>query len=118
LYERTVAALRAVDLKVTASDPARRVVTAAGSFEGHDWAECSEPRLFVEDSEDRHHLIAVPEKSRRVQLQASVSTGPPGARLVLDPAFTAEAVSPMATTPKCHTTRALEQEIFEAVAQP
>jgi hypothetical protein len=117
LYERTVAALRASDLKVTATDPATGVVTAVGSFDGRNWAECSQSKLFVEDSEDRHHLIAVPDKDRRVKLQASVSAGPQGATLTLDPAFTAEPVSPMATTPECRTTGALERQIFEAVAK-
>jgi hypothetical protein len=116
LYERTGAALRASGLKVTATDPATGVVTAVGSFEGRNWAECSAPRLFVEDSEDRHYLIAVPDKDRRVALQASVSEGPQGATLTLDSTFTAEPSSPMATTPTCRTTGALEGQIFEAVA--
>jgi hypothetical protein len=85
------------------------VVAAGGSFEGQNWAECSPARLFVEDSEDRHHLITVPDKDRRVQLQASLSDGPQGARLTLAPAFTAEPVSPMATTPRWRTNGALER---------
>jgi hypothetical protein len=116
LYERTVAALRASDLNVTATDPANGVVRAAGSFEDRNWAECSPARLFVEDSDDRHYLVTVPDKDRRVQLQASVSDRPQGARLTLAPAFTAEPVSPMATTPRCRTSGALERQIFEAVA--
>jgi hypothetical protein len=117
LYERTVAALRASGLKVTATDPATGVVTADGSFEGRNWAECSEPRLFVEDSENRHYLIAVPDKDRRVALRASVSEGPQGATLTLASTFTAAPASPMATTPTCRTTGALERQIFEAVAR-
>lgn len=117
LYERTVAALRAIELTITASDPASGRLTAAGSFDGRDWAECSRPRMLVQDSEDRNRLIAVPDKDRRVRLQASVSDGPQGAALSLDPAFTAQPASPMATTPKCHTTGALERRIFEAVAR-
>jgi hypothetical protein len=117
LYERTVAALRASDLKVTATDPAKRMVTAVGSFDGRNWAECSQSKLFVEDSEHRHHLIAVPDKDRRVELQASVSEAPEGPTLTLAPAFTAEPVSPMATRPECRTTGALERQIFEAVAK-
>ncbi len=118
LYERTVAALEASELKVTASDPANGMVTAVGSFDGRNWARCSQPRLFVEDSEDRHHLIAVPDRDRKVQVQALVGQDPQGVTLTLEPAFTAEPVSPMATTPECHTTGALEREIFEVVAKP
>jgi len=117
LYERTGAALRAAGLKITANDPASGRITAAGSFDGRDWAECSRPRMLVEDSEDRNRLIAVPDKDRRVEVRASVSDGPQGATLWLAPAFTAQPVSPMATTHECHTTGALEREIFEAVAR-
>jgi hypothetical protein len=117
LYERTVAALGAMQLKITARDPANGLVTAAGSFDGRNWAECSQPRMLVEDSEDRNRLIAVPDKDRRVQVRASVSDGPQGATLSLTPAFTSKPVSPMATTPECHTTGALERRIFEAVAR-
>ena len=117
LYERTVAALGAMELKITASDPASGRLTAAGGFDGRNWAECSQPRMLVQDSEDRNRLIAVPDKNRRVQVQASVSDGPQGATLSLEPAFTAEPASPMATTPECHTTGALERQIFEAVAR-
>ncbi len=117
LYERTVAALRASGLKVTASDPASGVVTADGGFAGRDWAECSEPRLFVEDSENRHYLVAVPDKNRRVALRAAVGEEPQGTTLTLASTFTAEPGSPMATTPTCRTTGALERQIFEAVAQ-
>jgi hypothetical protein len=117
LYERTVAALWASKLNVTATDPASRAATAVGPFEGRDWAECSESKIFVEDSEDRHHLVAVPDKDRRVELRASVSAGPQGATLTLDPTFTAKPVSRMATTPQCRTTGVLEHEIFDAVAK-
>ena len=92
------------------------MVRADGSFEGRDWAECSEPRLYVEDSEDRQNLITVPDKDRRVALRASVGEGPQGATLTLASTFTAEPASPMATTPTCRTTGALERQIFEAVA--
>jgi hypothetical protein len=117
LYERTVAALRASGLQIIATDPADGAVTAVGTFEDRDWAECPQPKMFVEDSENRHHLIAVPEKNRRVELQASVSDAPEGARLTLDPTFTAEPVSSSATTPACRTTGALERQIFAAVAK-
>ena len=86
-------------------------------FEGRDWAECSKAKLFVEDSENRHHLVAVPDKDRRVALRASVSDRPEGATLTLAPAFTAEPVSSMATTPRCRTTGVLEHQIFDAVAK-
>jgi hypothetical protein len=118
LYERTVAAFRANDLKVTANDPASGVITGVGSFDDRNWAECSKPRMLVQDSKGRHRLIDVPEKDRRVELQASVSDRPQGPTLTLDPAFTARPANPMATTPKCHTTGALEREILEAVAKP
>jgi hypothetical protein len=117
LYERTVAALRASELKVTGTDPANGTVTAAGSFDGRDWAECSRSLVLVQDIEERHSLVAVPDRNRRVELRASIGEGPGGATLTLAPTFTAERVSRSATAPSCRTTGALERQIFEAVAQ-
>ena len=118
LYERTVAAFQASDLKVTASDPTKGVVTGVGSVDGDNWAECSKPRLLVMDGKDRHYLIDAEEKDRQVELTASIGGGPQDATLTLDPAFTATPAHPMATTPDCQATGALEHEIFEAVAKP
>jgi hypothetical protein len=118
LYQRTVAAFQASDLKVTGNDPANGVVTGVGSVDGDDWAECSKPRLLVKDGKERHYLIDAEEKDREVELTASITGGPQEATLTLDPAFTATPAHPMATTPDCQTTGALEHEIFEAVAKP
>jgi hypothetical protein len=117
LYERTVAALKASELKVTGTDPASGTVRAAGSFDGRDWAECSRSLVLVEDIEERHSLVAVPDRNRRVKLRASIGEGPGGATLTLAPIFTAERVSLSATAPRCRTTGALERQIFEAVAK-
>jgi hypothetical protein len=117
LYERTVAALRASELKVTGTDPANGTVTAAGSFDGRDWAECSRSLVLVQDIEERHSLVAVPDRNRRVELRASIGEGPGGATLTLAPIFTAERVSLSATAPRCRTTAALERQIFDAVAK-
>jgi hypothetical protein len=117
LYQRTVAAVEASGLTVAGADQATGVITAAGSFDGRGWAECSRALLFVEDSENRHHLVAVPDRNRRVELRASISDAPGGVTLTLEPAFTAEPASQMATTPRCQTTGALERLIFETVAK-
>jgi hypothetical protein len=117
LYERTLAALRASELKVIGTDPAKRTVTAAGSFDRREWADCSRSLVLVEDIEERHSLVAVPDRNRRVELRASIGEGPGGATLTLAPIFTAERVSLSATSPSCRTTGALERQIFEWVAK-
>jgi hypothetical protein len=117
VYERTVAALKASAVTITGTDQATGVITAAGSFDRRDWAECSRSLVLVEDSEERHNLAAVPHRNRRVEVRASIGEGPGGATLTLVPAFTAERVSLSATTPRCRTTGALERQIFEAVAK-
>jgi hypothetical protein len=118
LHQRTVAAFRASHLEVTANDSATGVITGVGSFDDRNWAECAKPRMLVQDTKGRHRLVDAPEKEREVELQASVSDGPQGATLTLDPAFTLSPGHRMATSPKCETTGALEREILDAVAQP
>jgi len=116
LYQRTLEALRASQLEVTRSDPASGVIGAVGRFEQRGWAECTQPRRIVEDSEDREEVVGARVDYRRVELMASVQGGAEGATLTLDPSFTAEPVSPMATTEECRTTGQLERQILEAVA--
>ncbi len=118
LHDRTLAAFRASDLTVTANDPESGAITGAGSFEGGGWAECPKPRMLVQDTKGRHRFADAPEKEREVEVEASVSDGPQGATLTLDPAFTVRPGHRMATSPKCDTTGALERAILDAVAKP
>jgi hypothetical protein len=116
LYQQTLQALRASELEVTETDRASGTITAAGRFDERNWAECLPPQRLVEDRDDRQQLVAAPEDHRRVELTASVQGGQQGARLTLAPAFSAEPVSALATTPRCRTTGALEREILAAIA--
>ena len=114
---RTLQTLQASGLEVTETDPTRGVISAAGETDREVWAECPQPRKLVQDSEVQQHLVGIPEDYRRVELTASVSAAPEGARLTLDPAFFAEPVSALATAEECRTTGVLERPILEAVSQ-
>jgi hypothetical protein len=116
LYQQTLQALRASELEVTETDRASGTITAAGRFDERNWAECLPPQRLVQDRDDRQQLVAAPEDHRRVELTASVQGAPEGATLTLAPAFAAEPVSALATTPGCRTTGALERQILAAVA--
>jgi len=116
LYEQTLQALRASELEVTETDRASGTITAAARVEERNWAVCPPPQRLVQDRDDRTRRVAAREDHRRVELTASVQGGQQGARLTLAPAFSAEPVSALATTPRCRTTGALEREILAAIA--
>lgn len=118
LYERTFQALQATDLEVTETDRASGTITAVGRFEDRNWAECPQPQRIVENEQDQEQVVAAREDYRRVELTASVQGGEQGARLTLDPAFSAQPLSALATTTECRTTGALERQILDAVAGP
>lgn len=53
---------------------------------------------------------------RRVELTASVQPNAQGASLTLDPTFSLEPASALATTPECRTSGVFERQILDAVA--
>ena len=116
LYAQTLQALRASELEVTETDQASGVITAAARFQERNWAECPPPQRLVQDRDDRTRRVAAREDHRRVELTASVQDGPQGATLTLAPAFSAQPVSALATSPGCRPTGALERQILAAVA--
>jgi hypothetical protein len=116
-YDRTLEVLRASDLEVIETERADGLITAAGSFEDRGWAECTRRRRIVRDSEARSSVVPAAEDHREVELTASVSGAADGALLTLSPTFSAEPESAMATTGACTTTRVLERQILERVAQ-
>ena len=117
LYDRTLEVLGASNLEVIETEQADGVITAAGSFEDQGWAECTRPRRIVRDSEARSSVVPAAEDHREVELLASVSGAADGALLILSPTFSVEPESAMATTGACTTTRVLERQILEWVAQ-
>jgi hypothetical protein len=117
LYDRTLEVLRASDLEVVEAARADGEITAAGRFEDRGWAECTPPRRIVRDSEARSSVVPAAVDHREVELTASVSDGADGALLILAPTFWVEPESPMATTGACTTTRLLERDILETVAE-
>ena len=117
LYGRTLQALQTSQLQVTETDRASGEITAVGRFAARDWAECPQPKRIVENRQDQQRVVGAREDSRRVELRASVQAEGQGAELTLDPAFSAEPVSAMATSPECGTTGVLERQILEAVAE-
>lgn len=116
LYQRTLEALRDSELEVTRSDPTSGAIAAVGRFEQRGWAECTQPRRIVEDSEDQEQVVGARIGHRRVELAASIQDSAEGATLTLDPTFSAEPVSALATTEECRTTGLLERRFLDAVA--
>lgn len=98
LYDRTLQALQASGLEITEADRAGGVITAAAQFDQRDWATCPDSLMLVNDQGGEAQMVDAPEDHREVELTASVTDGPQGARLTLDPAFVTEPLSAMATT--------------------
>jgi hypothetical protein len=117
LYDQTLEALRASDLEVIEAESTAGVISAGGSFDDRGWAECTAPLTIVRDSEARSSVVPAAEDHREIELTASVSGAANGALLTLSPTFSAEPESSMATTGECTTTRVLERQILERVAE-
>ena len=116
LYDRTLQAVQASGLEIAETDRAGGVITAAAQFDQRNWARCPNSLMLVNDQGGETQMVDAPEDHREVELTASVTDLPQGARVTLDPAFVTEPVSPMATTEECGTTGVLESRILEAVA--
>ena len=127
-FERTVAALEELGLRVSA-DPAGGEITATGrGVEDRGWAECPQlPTLVRQQAGGQDELTAlvdVPPAVTEVELTASVGAAPRatgGARVHLDPAFTAKPspgpadIGMEPSTEACNTTGVLEALVFRAV---
>ena len=119
LYERTLAAIRAIGLEVVGTDPGRGVVTA--EWRGPDdrgWARCDEPLVVAEGDERGNRLAEVDPPGLRLELTAAVREAPDGARLTLDPTFEqilGGAGVNRASAGECRSTGELERRILAAV---
>ena len=118
VFERTLAAVQAAGLHVTATDQGRGVITAGrrGFRDDRGWASC--PRQLVAPRDDTRRVRLAEPLERDLRLTASIREGPGGPAVGLATAIVERqrnSFTNLTFLERCRSTGALERRILQAV---